>query len=366
MNRYKKINLEQYLSRGNLSIPFLNSLSGLNFSNWITKKYNIFRKSANLPALIFIKLFGVRSATKITNINRTESINNYFRLYFNLYPGMISQLERMVGNYNQSISLYLKPGLEKLSLWAKRNNISFFDRFAANHSGSLHDSQVNGFRFLNQGSGLYGETKQSLYSPLANEEKRGLEMGVAPLVFKHAKNISITTPQSRGIRSYFKTGNGGQSPARKKKVSGYPSALEYKSPAVLSHDLLLNNMALFNINKSFLSETFRRTFVVQTSRPSQNASRSGNLMTDGRISLDTGLDNLYFHNRRRIEQEVEEIKKVVIETRETVEKKLLSAHSLKGDMDKYINQHFDITRLSDQVYYNIERRIRMERERRGI
>jgi hypothetical protein len=62
---------------------------GHNFSNHIARKYTIFRKSANLPALIFLRLFGIRM-NKITNINRIESINNYFRLNLNLYFKMLS------------------------------------------------------------------------------------------------------------------------------------------------------------------------------------------------------------------------------------------------------------------------------------
>lgn len=331
-----------------------------NFSERIIGKYFILRKSANLPALIFLRLSLLGSTTNITNITRTKSINNYFKLYFNFYPGMIGLLERIVGHH-QSISLYLKPGLEKLSLWAKRSNLGFFERIAANLTDSFSGSQVNDFRFPKRLDVLHKRgraMKQTFYSPLANGKKLDLEMGGMPLVLKHIENISSKSPHASGIRSSFKTGNAA--------VSGYNSVSEYKSPAVLSHDSALNNMALFNRNKSFLNDTFRRTFVINASHPSQDSGKSVNLTAGGRISFKTGLDDLYFHNRRRVEQEVEEIKKVVIETRETVEKKLLSAHSLKGDMDKYINQHFDLNRISDQVYSKIERRIKAERERRGI
>jgi hypothetical protein len=74
-------------------------------------------------------------------------------------------------------------------------------------------------------------------------------------------------------------------------------------------------------------------------------------------------ENFYFHRRLGIEQEVEEIKKIVVEMKETVSEKSTTAN-FPSEMD--IKRHLDINRISDQVYQNIERRIRMERERRGL
>jgi hypothetical protein len=74
-------------------------------------------------------------------------------------------------------------------------------------------------------------------------------------------------------------------------------------------------------------------------------------------------ENFYFHRRQNIEQEVEEIKKIVVETKEAVAVNSTSTN-YPGEMD--IKRHLDINRISDQVYQNIERRVRMERERRGL
>ncbi|HWP92879.1 MAG TPA: hypothetical protein VNN20_11870 [Thermodesulfobacteriota bacterium] len=74
-------------------------------------------------------------------------------------------------------------------------------------------------------------------------------------------------------------------------------------------------------------------------------------------------ENFYFHMRQNIEQEVEEIKKIVVETKEAVAVNSKSTN-YPGEMD--IKRHLDINRISDQVYQNIERRVRMERERRGL
>jgi Icc-related predicted phosphoesterase len=83
-------------------------------------------------------------------------------------------------------------------------------------------------------------------------------------------------------------------------------------------------------------------------------------ITKRRTGLKTGNEIFYFHNQRKIEQEVEEIKRIVVETKEVMKERPISLR------DMGIKQHLDINRLSDQVYQNIEQRIRIERERRGL
>lgn len=74
-------------------------------------------------------------------------------------------------------------------------------------------------------------------------------------------------------------------------------------------------------------------------------------------------ENFYFHSQQMIEKELNEIKKNIVETKEAVKEKSVPDRS---SMDMDIKKHFDINRLSDQVYRNIEQRIRIERERRGL
>lgn len=74
-----------------------------------------------------------------------------------------------------------------------------------------------------------------------------------------------------------------------------------------------------------------------------------------------GSKTLHFQDSRNIEQEIEQIKRVVIQTKKSILEKIPPAF---GEAD--IKRHLDINRISDQVYQNLERKIRMERERRGI
>lgn len=73
-----------------------------------------------------------------------------------------------------------------------------------------------------------------------------------------------------------------------------------------------------------------------------------------------------FHSQARDREEVEEIRVAVREVREAVREESRSVQSLRDDVERYIKSKPDIHHLSDQVYRDIERRIRMERERRGL
>ncbi len=74
-------------------------------------------------------------------------------------------------------------------------------------------------------------------------------------------------------------------------------------------------------------------------------------------------EDFVFHNERKIVQEVEEIKTIVSETKQELEDKIESLTSTQNSKAK---QEVNINRISDLVYQDIERRIRIERERRGL
>lgn len=57
-----------------------------NFSERIIKKYCFFRKSGRLPALVFLRLFGLRETDRNSSLEKNTS-NNYFEFHF--YTGVI-------------------------------------------------------------------------------------------------------------------------------------------------------------------------------------------------------------------------------------------------------------------------------------
>lgn len=132
------------------------------------------------------------------------------------------------------------------------------------------------------------------------------------------------------------------------------SLFDHKSPAILSR---VNFLPDNNETPKFwipLNKPFKRNI---------ESNASGSITFWRRAVFDKNSEDFYFHKRQSVEQEVEEIKKIIVETKEMVTEKSPSS-DFPNEAD--IKRHLDIDRLSDQVYQNIERRIRMERERRGL
>lgn len=72
-------------------------------------------------------------------------------------------------------------------------------------------------------------------------------------------------------------------------------------------------------------------------------------------------EKLHYQDKGQIKKDIEDIKKIMISTKESI--KSIGLHpSGQGDVKLKV----DINRISDLVYQNIERSIRMERERRGM
>ena len=132
------------------------------------------------------------------------------------------------------------------------------------------------------------------------------------------------------------------------------SVLERKSPATLHPvNFLPNNNEAIKFSMP-LNKTFKGN---------KESNASDSTISWKRMVFDKNIEDFYFHKRQNIEQEVEEIKRIVVETKEALAVKSTSTN-YPGEMD--IKRHLDINRISDQVYQNIERRVRMERERRGL
>ncbi|HEX3034033.1 MAG TPA: hypothetical protein VHT73_02735 [Thermodesulfobacteriota bacterium] len=170
------------------------------------------------------------------------------------------------------------------------------------------------------------------------------------------------------LLSYDKYGQilrSGMRDIRNRAVSGddmdYPAALQgHKSYATLAQVNLpgINSETLQNW--SALGKPFMKRFSYKTGLNTVNSTA-----VRKRTVFQPLDDDFYFHKHRKIEEEVEKIKKIVVETKEVVLGKSAS-NDFSKEMELTVKRHLDVNRISDQVYQNIERRIRMERERRGL
>lgn len=74
------------------------------------------------------------------------------------------------------------------------------------------------------------------------------------------------------------------------------------------------------------------------------------------------IESFYFQNFRKIEQAVEDVKKITAELKDDLTKKSVSG---QYSLDKEIQQKIDINQISDQVYRMLDYRLKIEKERRG-
>jgi hypothetical protein len=167
-------------------------------------------------------------------------------------------------------------------------------------------------------------------------------------VFSRTGNIGMVKPQMRRVGNNLASASAGN-------YSPVQSMFEYKSSAILPQVNLLADNSETPKFWMRLNKPFTRNI---ESNPSNSMTVLKRTIFNNKVKED-----FYFHKRQNIEQEVEEIKKIIVETKEAVVEKSPSVN-FPSEMD--IKRHLDINRISDQVYQNIERRIRMEKERRGL
>ena len=174
-------------------------------------------------------------------------------------------------------------------------------------------------------------------------------------------NVQILNSQMFGVSNY-KSLNTARNFTfiRKENTYKYQSPFEHKSPAILSRDNLSFNSIILCSNRPFfkkLNQPVNSPLIKNYYSYGYGTSSS----VQRRYAYKTGSESLRFRDPRRVEMEIEQIKKIVTETKESVLGKPVPSI---GEAD--IKRYLDINRISDQVYQNIERTIRMERERRGM
>ncbi|NOY64101.1 MAG: hypothetical protein GXO97_01675 [Nitrospirae bacterium] len=74
---------------------------------------------------------------------------------------------------------------------------------------------------------------------------------------------------------------------------------------------------------------------------------------------------LYFNNMHNFNEEIKELKKLILQTRGEMEN-VPSKEFIRRELERNAVRHFDIKEVTDRVYSELTRRIRLERERRGL
>lgn len=340
MDKYKKINL-----------------SDSDFYQKIVNKYQLGKGSLfRFPMMVFCKNTGRLVSQKI-------NMDILFRLHI----------------YNQNIDapLIAKTVQEMKGLFSSFGTEKLIPQFIVKPALLKSKQGVNKVFQLAQGEILkrlllyvnISMSQVSIVSFIQSVFSRFRDSGIAN--HQLLNYVQIAKPQTKEIRGNLIWGDTRpDSPPQKGNAWTYHSLFEHKPPAILSKgNLFLNNRAQLYKGKEVFNKIYQNLVafikpIMKHDRYTYRPDATSLTPLQKRDVLKDN-DNFYFQNHRKVEQGVEEIKKIVAETKEAVRETPLSKHFQK-DMDKAIKHHIDINRISDQVYQNIERRIRIEKERRGL
>ncbi len=373
-------------------IKSITTLSGSNFYEKIIRKYQTGkRKTLQFPPMIFYKNRGCFLPKKITT-------NIPLQLHITKKNIMSSSTERIIPamkgiilwfNIENVLPSIIKP--KNIQYVANEKNIFLtalkIPRLYRSTSGlfpgqtstnriSAASFRISTFSFLKSlffKAETTTDEPNEILKPLFLAAKTAFNQQVTHSVpsdtsmassqpLNYGNYVQIINPQ---LIVRTKSGSANTSVystiIEKESISKYQTLFERKSPAILSKNNSVFNNTILGVNRFFfenpnwanINKPLIKNFYSSFGHDESSFSQ--------RRYAYTADEKLSFHDQRRMEQEIEIIKKIVIETKES-----LSDKSTPSFGEAEIKRYLDINRISSQVYQNIERTIKMERERRGM
>lgn len=123
-------------------------------------------------------------------------------------------------------------------------------------------------------------------------------------------------------------------------------------------------------DRQFINDLYQSTlenkYILDHHKYSFGPKRPVPYLAENRTVESRSTGHLYFHNFRRLEEDIEEIKKNMIKTEGQLSERLNSLHTATPSSVPEIEKRLDIQNISNRVYKEIEQRIKIERERRGL
>ena len=187
--------------------------------------------------------------------------------------------------------------------------------------------------------------------------------------FLNHGNFTIAKPQIFPLRNKFHQENDKNNISAYKNEnvwqfqSNFGSGLPFtfiQSPVLLNKRTFeMRNDTLYNTSQNWTSLD---KLPVRNINYNLEAGTIKSLISNRNSYSTVDNENLIFQNKQHIEQKIDQIKKIVGDAKKTIEESMSDNFSGRKDSQPQIN----INNLSDQVYHTIERRIRIERERKGI
>ncbi len=378
----------------------INTLSDSDFYRKIISKYQIGKiRTSRFPIIIFYKNSG-------SFLHKKMDLSVLFKIHLNnqniVFPLIVKFKPSMKGmlSWLDNGKNTLQSAVEKKEVWKVVNvknslpsNLAFNQR--TTHVAYSRDIPTNR-RILNYGNNMKILSSQTYRERMnfrnclslntaesfafVNKEDKHKYLLKSPAILLQnnmffytaiprlnelfLKNLTWVTSNKPPIKNFygsFRHVSSGSVQRTYALRKGYYSS-QSNTPAILSQDELFFNSTILGINTLLFKEPNQVTFNSTLSNnyyDSFGHSSFGSAQRTCAYKLEREI--MRFQDSGRLEQEIEQIKKIVLQTKESISGKPTFA---PGEAD--IKRYLDINRISDKVYQNIERTIRMERERRGM
>src|SRR3990172_220041 len=362
------------------------TLSNLYFYQKIMVKYQKDRKNPfRLPVLIFSKnakrLFPQRinmdilmrfyfyNQNKMSNLifNSAESLKNLFSWFMTEKVKPLLKVESKSSKNIQNMYEMLKLIQPEFISRTLQNIPANRPEFSSGNIGSITQAAYNTSSQLLNFQLIFSLKNIALYPQTSfNISSQGRT--VNNYLLNHGSHVHIVKPQILLVSKRIEKENPGNFLITVKETGWeYKTAFEHESSVNIPQAALLLNK---RISTKTIDGHFTGTYQNWTAADKSFirkydydlASTVSSLTGKRSTSYQVKNESFVFQNQRQMEEEIEQIKKIMIKTKESLENSLPSQVS----QEKAIKSKIDIDIISDQVYHNIERRIKTERERRGL
>lgn len=292
------------------------AISNLNFFNQILNKYFLLKRQGPFPSLIFKKINDRTRTNNLIYYNYHSLIKNYLNIYFR------------ISNY---LALKLRPPLLRVissSIYKDMEKKYLVPRFTIyQYSAQLKLSMTHFLPWpsLQEGKSPIKQSQdtQSLVAIYSKEFRYHISNR-----FRNLNQHLIIKPMK--VLSKWKINI--KSQQIKNPISRKVDEMNQSTKITF---LKINNLKLETKNSHLSFSQIRNK-------------------------------HLFFANIQRFEREIKDIKKTVLETRKELYREVHSLKSIKDVIERHINNHYDVNLLVDKVFDELRRRIRLERERRGL
>ncbi len=386
-NSINKMNVAAY-PQISLYLSLMNEM--LKFGSKGSVNYNRLNLRNSVITNYFAKNRGMSLPDKIMNHSSFASMRNYLKFIDNrwIYPKKSLSEKRFISKEEYNVAKRNLSGIlpqsnssdiKTLSYTTVKNN--YFDiNFNTNKNSLIsktnRDQNIYLQTFYKLKSIIFPLIKHDFF--VSDKDNFDSLKAFGTTVLTSNNKMPINTQANQDI---FCRVSKSSEAANSSIIRHYPNKIGFDSYSSFDHHnsndhLAVNKNNIFQIaKKDWISNDYSslRTRRIPLTKHNSFKVYTGSGAT-GELKKDTpntsqsrmtfeDHENIYYKNKHTVEHKFEKMRKSIDDTKKDLEDKINLTHS---SVVQDIKDHLNINYISENVYQNIERKLRIEKERRGI